>query len=234
MQQINELIDAKLKEYHLATNKKRDYLGASSVGDPCLRKIQLQYMQCAEEISSRTLRTFAIGNALEPLVADWLRVAGFHLKTDNTDGKQFGFSIAGGRIAGHVDGVVCDGPDFLKCPCLWECKTMNEKNWNNIRTRPAGFKTRLLRPDTIIYGLHKSRKKPCLFTVLNKNTSELYFELVPFDMEAAQLYSDRAALIVQATERNEALPCISNDPSYHSCKACSYRQDCLKQRGICE
>ena len=64
----------------------------------------------------------------------WLRGAGFDLYTrkgNRPDGGQFGFSVAGGRIRGHVDGIIAAAPAPLGIgvPALWECKTMNAKNW---------------------------------------------------------------------------------------------------------
>jgi hypothetical protein len=232
MQQINDLLDAGiLKERK--NQEKRNYLGASIVGDDCLRKIQLQYMQKESEFSAQTLRTFDIGHTLEPLVAEWLRVAGFNLKTHDKDGKQPGFSIADGRIAGHADGVFLGGPDCCKYPCLWECKTMNDKNWNDTVKHGVQVSKPLYFVQIQLYMAYLDLdENPCIFTALNKNTSEMYFEFIPFDAETAQRYSDRAALIVQTTDRGEEMPCISNDPVFFRCKMCSYRTTCLRHRGF--
>ena len=74
------------------------------------------------------------GHALEDLAISWLRAAGIDLYTrkgNRPDGDQFGFSVAGGRIRGHVDGIIASVPSALglAVPALWECKTMNAKNW---------------------------------------------------------------------------------------------------------
>ncbi|MDR0581070.1 MAG: hypothetical protein LBG04_03095 [Holosporaceae bacterium] len=66
----------------------------------------------------------------------------------------------------------------------------------------------------------------CLFTAMNKDTSELYHELIPFDTEAAQRYSDRAVQIIKASENNELMPCVSSDPSFYRCKMCGFRNEC--------
>ena len=90
------------------------YLGGSRLGHPCERALQFEYAQAPKDegagFDGRTLRIFAIGHALEDLAAAWLRAAGFDLYTrkslapakaggNRPDGGQFGFSIAGGRIA---------------------------------------------------------------------------------------------------------------------------------------
>jgi hypothetical protein len=232
MQQINDLLDAKLLEEH-KNQEKRNYLGASTLGTECLRRIQFQFTQHDPEISAQILRTFAIGHYLEDLVADWIRLAGFDLKTRNENNEQFGFSIAGGKIAGHVDGIIVGGSDFFLYPQLWECKTMNNKNWNDTKKRGVLVSKPIYYAQVQLYMAYLNLdENPCLFTALNKDTSELYHELIPFDAEAAQRYSDRAVQIIKATENNEMLPGISNDPSFYKCKMCPHRTECLRQRGI--
>jgi hypothetical protein len=134
MKTINDLIDAAMIENY-RSQEKRNYLGASIIGDDCLRKIQLQYMQKESEISAQTLRTFAIGTHLEDLIFKWMIYAGFDIRARNEIGKQFSFSTAGGKIKGHVDSIIYGGPNFMKYPALWECKTMNNKSWNDTQKR---------------------------------------------------------------------------------------------------
>jgi hypothetical protein len=230
MNQINDLLDAKLIEKH-RNQEKRNYLGASIVGGDCLRQIQLQYMQKEQGFSAQNLRTFAIGNCLEDLIADWMILSGFDLKTRNENGEQFGFSTANEKIAGHCDGIIFGGPDFLKYPTLWECKTLNGKSWNDTQKRGVLVSKPIYYAQVQLYMayLHLD-ENPCLFTALNKDTSELYHEIIPFDSEAAQRYSDRAVQIIKATESNEMMPCISNDSSYFKCKMCGFRDECRGEK----
>ena len=232
MQRINEILDAKIIEHH-KQQKKRDYLGVSSIGDDCLRKVQLQYEGKEAEFSASTLRTFDIGHRLEDLVAEWLRIAGFDLKTKNENGEQFGFSTAEGRIKGHIDGKIVDFSEDLKeiglrPQALWECKTLNNKSWQETLKKGLMLTKPLYFAQVQLYMAYLSLEQ-CLFTALNKDTSELYFELIPFDSEAAQRYSDRAVQIIKASENNEAMPCISADPSFFKCKMCAFRKLCQKE-----
>jgi hypothetical protein len=227
MQQINDLLDAKLLERH-KSQEKRDYLGASILGDECVRKIQLQYMKHEVDISAQTLRTFAIGHCLEDLIAEWMILAGFDLKTRNENGEQFGFSVADGKLKGHVDGIIYGGPNFCKYPSLWECKTLNNKSWTDTAKRGVLVTKQLYFAQVQLYMAYMNLdENPCLFTALNKDTSELYHELIPFDAEAAQRYSDRAVQIIKASENNELLPCVSNDSSFYKCKMCGFRNECF-------
>ena len=134
---INEILDAKLLEQR-RSQEKRDYLGASALGEECGRKIQLQYLGNDIEITAQNIRTFAIGTHLESLIAEWMILAGFALRTRDENGEPFGFSVADGKLQGHVDGMICSFPSELQQrepniigsrdhPWLWECKTMNNK-----------------------------------------------------------------------------------------------------------
>jgi hypothetical protein len=234
MQTINDLLDAKLLEQH-KNQEKRNYLGASIIGEDCLRRIQLQFNQQEADFSAQNLRTFAIGHCLEDLIAEWIKLAGFDLRTQNENGEQFGFSIAEGKIAGHCDGIIYDGPDFCKYPSLWECKTLNSKSWSDTAKRGVLVSKPLYYAQIQLYMAYLDLdKNPCLFTALNKDNSEIYHEIIPFDSEAAQRYSDRAVQIIKASENNELMPCVSSDSSFFKCKMCSYRHECLKQRWIRE
>ncbi|TXH80341.1 MAG: hypothetical protein E6Q74_08310, partial [Pseudoxanthomonas sp.] len=135
-EQISELIDtALLAERQQQT--PRNYLGASRLGVACERALQYEYLHIApdpgRDFSGRVLRVFEVGHALEDLAIRWLRRAGFELYTQKATGGQFGFSVAGGRIQGHVDGVINGAPASLgmNFPALWECKTMNDKSWRD-------------------------------------------------------------------------------------------------------
>jgi hypothetical protein len=230
MNQINDLLDAKLIEKH-RNQEKRNYLGASIVGGDCLRQIQLQYMQKEQEFSAQTLRTFAIGNHLEDLIAEWIKLAGFDLRTRNENGEQFGFSVADGKLKGHCDGIIFSGPDFLKYPTLWECKTLNGKSWNDTQKRGVLVSKPIYYAQIMLYMTYLNLdENPCLFTALNKDTSELYHEIIPFDYEAAQRYSDRAVQIIKATESNEIMPCVSADPSFYRCKMCGFKNECRGEK----
>jgi len=59
-------------------------------------------------------------------------------------------------------------------------------------------------------------QNPALFTAINKDTAELYFELVPFD----------AALAQKASDAGEQLPRHTADPEHFECRFCAYRTRC--------
>jgi len=236
--EINDILDAKLLEQR-KSQEKRIYLGASALGEECARKIQLQYMNHEVDITAQNLRTFAIGHHLESLIADWMILAGFDLRTKDENGEQFSFSVADGKLQGHVDGIIYGCSEDLtqsielRFPALWECKTMNNKNWNDTVKRGVVVSKPQYYVQIMLYMAYIDLEaNPCLFTALNKDTSELHHELIPFDAECAQRYSDRAAQIIKASENNELLPCISGDSSFFKCKMCGFADKCFSNGGV--
>lgn len=239
-ERINEVIDAAIVAERAAI-PPRTYLGGSRLGLPCERALQFEFAGApkdeGQEFSGQTLRIFEIGHALEDLAIRWLRVAGFDLYTrkgNRPDGEQFGFSVAGGRIRGHVDGIIAAGPQPLGIgvPALWECKTMNAKNWRETVTKGVGLAKPVYAAQIALYQAYMEAQvpgiaeNPALFTAINKDTAELHHELVPFDTSLAQRMSDRAVRILQATDAGDLLPRIATTRDFHECRMCPWAERC--------
>ncbi|PWU71775.1 hypothetical protein DK867_17530 [Ochrobactrum sp. POC9] len=240
---INTAIDAALVAENEAT-PPRDYLGGSRLGQPCERALQYEFTATPKDdgagFTGQTLRIFAIGHALEGLAISWLRAAGIDLYTrkgNRPDGGQFGFSAAGGRIRGHVDGIIAAGPKGfgLAVPALWECKTMNAKNWRACvkdgvtKSKPVYAAQIALYQAYMEASVPGIAAAPALFTAINKDTAELHHELVPFDADLAQRMSDRGVRILQATDAGELLPRISITRDFFECRFCPWAKRCWEQ-----
>ena len=236
-ERINAAVDAALKAESAAT-PPRDYLGASRLGHPCERALQFEFARApkdeGQDFSGRSLRIFAIGHALEDLAIRWLRAAGLDLVTRKRDGGQFGFSVAGGRIRGHVDGIISEAPAALglRTPSLWECKTMNAKNWRETVAKGVTVAKPVYAAQIALYQAYMEASvpgisaNPALFTAINKDTAELHHELVPFDAELAQRMSDRAVRILRATDTGELLPRVARNRDFFECRFCPWAERC--------
>lgn len=226
---LNALIDRAL-EAENETRPGRDYLGGSRLGDPCARRLQFEYLNVPRDpgagFPGRTLRTFALGHSLEDLAVEWLRKAGLDLRTRNRGGEQFGFSVAGGRVKGHIDGVIVAAEGFA-VPALWECKTANAKNWRDMARRGVTVAKPVYAAQIALYQAYMGlTEAPALFTAINKDTSELWHELVPFDGGLAQSVSDKAVRILQACDAGEWLPRVASEPGFFECTTCAFKQRC--------
>ena len=69
-------------------------------------------------------------------------------------------------------------------------------------------------------------QNPGLFTALNKDTSELYHELVYFDQKLAQEASDNMVQVIDANEQNILLPRAYSSPDFYKCKFCDFSDTC--------
>jgi hypothetical protein len=239
-EKINAAIDAALVSEN-AAHVPRDYLGGSRIGHACERALQFEFAGAPKDeggdFSGQSLRIFAIGHALEDLAVHWLRAAGFDLYTrkgNRPDGEQFGFSVAGGRIRGHVDGVIAGTvpPLTLNAPALWEHKTMNARNWRETVAKGVAVAKPIYAAQIALYQAYMDAAipgvaaNPALFTATNKDTAELHHELVPFNAELAQRMSDRAVRILHATDAGELLPRIARAPDFHECRQCPWSNRC--------
>ena len=112
---MNQHVDAALVARN-RSQRPRDYLGGSRIGEPCARKLVYEFTHTPKdpgtEFSGSILRVFEAGHAFEALSIRWLREAGFDLRTEASDGRQFGFAAADGRLRGHIDGVIVAGHDI--------------------------------------------------------------------------------------------------------------------------
>ena len=236
-ERINAAVDVALESERAAT-PPRDYLGASRLGQPCERALQFEFAHApkdeGQEFSGRALRIFAIGHALEDLAIKWLRTAGLDLATRKRDGGQFGFSVAGGRIRGHVDGLIMGAPAAigLRTPALWECKTMNAKNWRACVKDGVAVSKPVYAAQIALYQAYMEASvtgisaNPALFTTINKDTAELHHELVPFDADLAQRMSDRGVRILRATDAGDLLPRIAASRDFFECRFCPWAERC--------
>lgn len=226
---INQLLDIALEAERQA-QPPRTYLGASRIGEPCSRRLAFEMMAVPVDegrgFDGPILRIFEAGHVFETLSIRWLRAAGFDLRTARRDGGQFGFSVAGGRIRGHIDGVIVGGPDVgLPWPALWEHKALNARSWEDLVKKGLRESKPVYQAQVQIYMAYLD-VPVTLFTALNKNTQELFHEVVRFDPAEAQALSDKAVAVLQAVDAGELPPRIASAPDFYLCRFCDYAHRC--------
>jgi hypothetical protein len=226
---INTLIDAALEAEH-RSKPPRDYLGGSRIGEPCARRlayeVTLAPVDDGKDFHGRLLRIFDAGHEFEALTTRWLRIAGFDLRTRGHDGRQFGFSVAGGRLRGHIDGVIVAGPDIgIPWPALFEHKALKQSSWTDLVKHGLRHSKPIYFAQCQLYMAYM-QLEVALFTAMSKNTQELYHEVVPFDPAEAQKLSDKAVDILRAIEADELPPRIAANADFHLCRMCPYARRC--------
>jgi hypothetical protein len=208
-----------------AAELPRQYLGASIVGNECLRKVQYDWW-CKPEHSARIKEIFNRGHYFEERSRQSLIRVGFKFAPP----EVLAFTALNGSLRGHADGIIIAGPNdlpaYLIYPLLWEAKALNAKNWRAIERDGLEKAFPQYAAQIVLYQKYFDIKNPALFTALNADTCEWLHLLVPFNGERAQAWSDRAVTVIEATRAGELLPRVTDDYSHFRCKMCGHRKRC--------
>ena len=232
----NEAIEAVISNALLTARTREDrrtYLGASRWGHHCERALGYEYHATERDDMSKPqfgpdlYRAFDMGHDGESRMAQYLRMAGFDLQTEKPGGGQIGFSVCEGKLGGHCDGIVHAGPGITKVPLVWENKALNNKSWNDTKTKGVQKSKPLYYAQMQTYIAYLDLQG-YLFTAMNRDTGEVFVELGEPDMRTAQEVSDRALRIVQS-EHPEQLPRCSTEETDWRCRFCDFAKRCWKK-----
>jgi hypothetical protein len=207
---INRLINGLIEGADPPRENYRQYLGASAIGSECLRKVQYDWM-CEPQFPVRVKDILERGHFFEDVTRQHLIIAGFNFAPPG----QLEFIAADGIFRGHPDGVIVAGPQLpaLRYPCIWEHKCLKAKGWKSIeRDGLVGLYVPYA-AQVALYQAYLDITNPALFSVVNADTCERLHFTVPFDAQLAQVTSDRAVTVIEATRAGELLSRITDDQS---------------------
>jgi len=204
----------------------RSHLGASGIGNECARAIWYGWRWATrKQFEGRILRLFNRGHLEEARFIALLLMIGVKVYQQDENGKQFRISDAGGHFGGSGDGILIGVPDLPEGnSCLLECKTSGEKPFLKLKkegVRAAKFE-HYVQCNTY---MKKMGLSATLYMVVNKNTDELYAEIIPFDNAIAEQFIDRGVKLVYSEHPPEK---ISQSPGWFSCKWCDHYTVCHK------
>ena len=221
---ISLAINALIEHAEPPEENTRQYLGASTIGSDCLRKIQYDWMVNSEHLS-QTRDIFRRGHLLEELSRQHFIRAGFKFVPN----ERLAFSAANGLFRGHADGIINEGPVLpgVGYPCVWEHKALGAKGWRNLERDGIERAYPQYAAQIWIYQAYLNiADHPAIFTALNANTCERLHMLVPFNAEQAQACSDRAIAVIKATRAGELLPRAYDNPKDWRCRMCGHAARC--------
>ena len=226
---VVELIDKAMQKKN-SDQPRRQYLGASRIGEECSRRLAYEYHMTPKDedagFKGNTLRIFDMGHDGEERMAEYIKLAGFELQTHTADGRQIAISDADGKFKGHLDGVIHGGPAIagLKYPCLWENKALGDKSWKDAVKNGIKEAKKVYYAQVQVYmGYHGLDS--CMFTCLNRDTGEIHVEIIPFDSRDCQDYVDKVVTIVSSSSPDD-LPRPFSGADDFRCKFCDYKRLC--------
>lgn len=220
-------------EAERASEKPRAYVGASSIGDDCERKLwyQLRQPEKAEPVEAELILAANDGYRSEDLMAAYLRkIPGVELITHGTDGKQLGFKDLDGEYGGHTDGIVTGIPLAPKTSHVWEHKSKNDKFYNALTKlkEKHDIKDVLQHWDYkyycqgVVYMDYFDIKRHYT-TVVLAGTRKLQTIRTNCNPGLAKQLKEKAKRIITYTSAPYG---ISENPSFYKCKMCFFRDYC--------
>lgn len=219
------LIDEALTKEMEAEKSGRGYLGYSEVGDPCERKLFFSFHDKEKVFEPRIKRIFEIGHILEDYAVELLRRSGLSVWNVNPEtSEQYRVRHPDYPISGGMDGVVKGLPESDR-PHLLEIKTANNNRFKQF-VKHGVQKTEVKYWSQVHSYMKHFKLDRCLFMVINKNDSDLYFERIPFDPFEAEV-ADQKAIRVVTAEKAEDLDRIAKKRTDFKCKWCKYKEKCF-------
>lgn len=216
-----DILTKRIEKYQAQdSNDIRDYIGASIIGSDCLRQIWYEFKGTkAEQVPTKTRRTWAIGKWLERLVMEWLDDAGIELGVLQ---KKTLTSVLIPKFQGHVDTVWVGKSNKIKA--IIEIKTAKDASFKVFVKKGVKIWDPQYYAQIQSY-MGMSGIFSTYILVLNKDNSDISDELVIFDAVFYASLEQKALMISTAVI---APPKINGSPIFYKCKMCKFNKVCHK------
>lgn len=203
----------------------RSHLGASVIGGPCARANWLSFRWATlKQHSAKLLRLFNRGHLEEARMLALIELIGATVYNVTTDGKQLRISHAAGHAGGSVDGIAVGIPDLPPgFPCLTEFKTHGQNSFAKLQ-QSGVRKSKPQHYTQVQLYMGKLSLQVALYVGVNKNTDELYAELIPFDAIEYERGLKRFTDIVFSPAPPKR---ISESAAWFECRMCDEREACF-------
>lgn len=220
-------------------NKPRGYLGCSLMGHPCDRLLWYQYkgivapaprVDTPEDINklSKKLLRFKLGHLIEDLLITLLDTKeedGFYIFN-----KQAEISLLDGKLKGHIDGLIRHKDSIAPWAVdvhVLEIKSMNDQRFKLLQKKKVkqGFPEYWSQCQLYMKGMGFDQ---ALLFAINKNTCEIYHEVIPYNEK------DVEGLLLKAQRifEYDSEPSIFTQPGRKIplvCAGCDYFDHCYKE-----
>lgn len=204
----------------------RKHLGASLIGDECSRKLWfLFHWVLSESFEARMLRLFNRGHLEEKRFIGWLRAAGIEVWEAGEAGdqkQQMRISAHAGHFGGTPDGVGRGFPELGEEPALLEFKTHGDKSFAKLKAEGLMMTKWKHFVQMQVYMTEMSLRF-AVYCAINKNTDELFIEIISNDGQEGPRAIERAGKIIWS---KEPPPRVAKLPTAMSCKFCHLQRLC--------
>lgn len=204
----------------------RSHLGASMIGRECGREIWYGWRWARKaKHQARILRLFNRGHLEEARFIAMLLSIGCQVYQQDANGNQYRISDVGGHFGGSGDGIAIGIPDLpVGVQCLLEFKTHGETSFTKLKKSGVRVAKHEHYVQMCVY-MKKMGLLYALYGAVNKNTDEVYMEIVHYDEMTAMQFLDRGRTIIMMRQAPERIPYAS--PSLFACKYCDVQGICF-------
>jgi hypothetical protein len=227
--------------YRTDEDAHRSHLGASVLGRECGREVWYKFHWATKKnFSGRMLRLFNRGHIEEARFIALLLMIGCEVYQQDANGKQYRISFADGHGGGSGDGVIVNLPDLpAQVAGLGEFKTHGEKSfielagkldeWRKYVDGAGPFTGKGVRDAKFEHYvqmqlyMRKMGLAAALYVAVNKNTDDLYAEVVTLDTVMADQFLARGETLVWAPIPPKK---INVSPGFFKCRFCDERPVC--------
>ncbi len=238
--------------YRTGEEGHRSHLGASVLGEECARALWYGFHWVTKPLfDGRILRLFNRGHMEEGRFIAMFLMIGCPVYQYDTEGKQYRIVFANGHGGGSGDGVGLGSPDLpADLYFVLEFKTHGEKsfielagkNWRKFyenlfqpgkhkadRNWNGQFDGKGVRDAKFSHYvqmqayMRKMGITVAIYGAINKNTDDLYLEIITLDPETADVFIDRGEKIIYM---ETPPPKLSTSPGFFKCMFCDHKPVC--------
>ena len=223
-----------LLEEKASREKPRPYLGMSSIGESCSRKIWYRFRFAQKEkFNAQTLKNFEDGHRTEDLVINRLRIVEGLELVSMIGGSQIRVTDHDGHFSGHLDGTVQGLIQAPKNPHVFEVKCTSEKKFNEFKkiVSQLGEKQALLKWNATYYGqaqmyMHYMGYNRHYIVIATAGGRDWTSARTEYNKEYALKLVAKAAKIIKTDKPPQK---VSDSPDWFECRYCSFSEICHQQ-----
>ena len=224
-----KLIDRIYENIKLNAHKpiRLSRLGASSIGDSCLRKIWLSWRAYdISDFDGRMLRLFNTGHLQEQRIIDDLIQAGCQVWAVDPHGQQYTYTDDTGHFVVKVDGIIKGIDGAENTPHVLEIKTHNTKSFDDLvkkgvqESKPAHYFQ--MQAGMLCSGIDRA-----FYVALNKDNEQYYVKRIKPDLEVQSEIMLRIKVLLEADLRPAV---VSENIEGFPCRWCDYKEVCYDKK----
>jgi hypothetical protein len=203
------------QQYSITVNrqqKRRYYLGMSSIGSPCERALWFGFRGFTpKKTDGKSNMIFELGDHIEQIQIHWIEQAGYKITN-----RQDTYSDHNGYFKGHPDGII---HGLTSMPHAYDAKSCNKKALESLKklgmkeSKPTYYAQAQMM-------MHYSKTERAVYVFTCKDNCELYAERFYYNQLEAQSLIDKAHRIITA----ETMPLAVQDD--FNCQWCNYNLLC--------